>query len=211
MDKVVTDIPEELQKDLIALQTGEIDLQEYQRRQYMRQKEFWLPDLMESRRAGDWNAFITRALACYEVMPEAFSFFDEVPDELKYQFAIDAYMHHGDSIPAVRKAVRNALKWGRPELPKEIADAQEITVYRAGEEPIDKAKYRISWTTDKSVAEFFLSAYIGRHASHLYKGKIKPEHIICYTNDRKEQEIMQYRHVYDIEDITEATTGKAKE
>lgn len=203
MDKVVTDIPEEIQNNITDLQEGKIDFKEFQRRQYIWSKAFWLSDLMKKRQAGDWNAFITRALACYEVMPEAFYFFDEVPDELKYQFAIDAYIHHGDSIPAVRKAVRSALKWGRPKLPKELAGAQEITIYRAGEEPIDKTKYRISWTTDITVAEFFLNKYMNRHASHLYAGKIKPEHVIAYTNDRNEKEIMQYKHVYEIKDITQ--------
>lgn len=205
------DIPEDLQKDAEALNAGKIDFREFQRRQYIRRQEHLTPKLLEHYHGGNWQEFINMTLSCYEVMPIAFYFYDEVPDNMKYSFCTEAYTHHGDSIPAVRKAVRSALKYGRPELPEELKNAQEITVYRAGEEPIDKAKYRISWTTDKSVAEFFLNAYIGRHASHLYKGKIKPEHIICYTNDRKEQEIMQYRHVYDIEDITEATTGKAEE
>lgn len=196
------DMPAEIRKNLIALQAGKIDIVEYQRREYKRLKKMFMPELMESRRAGDWQRFIDFALAHYQVMPEAFSFFDEVPDKLKYQFAIDAYMHHGDSVPGVRKTVRSALKWGRPELPKEIADAREITVYRAGEEPIEKARYRLSWTTDKAVAVFFLDEYLHRHASHLYTGKIRPEHIIAYTNKREEKEIIQYRHVYDIEDIT---------
>lgn len=201
----------DLQKDAEALNAGKIDFREFQRQQYIRMQEHLTPKLLEHYHVGNWQEFINMTLSCYEVMPIAFCFYDEVPDNMKYSFCTEAYTNHGDSIPAVRKAVRSALKYGQPELPEELKNAQEITVYRAGEEPIDKARYRISWTTDKSVAEFFLSAYIGRHASHLYKGKIKPEHIICYTNDRKEQEIMQYRHVYDIEDITEATTGKAKE
>lgn len=169
---------------------------------YIKAKRYWIPKLFEYMQTENWQAFIDRTLASYEVMPEAFNFFDEVPDELKYKFAVDAYIHHGDSIPGVRKAVRRALKWGKPVLPEELAGAQEITVYRAGEEPIGKAKYRISWTTDKSIALFFLNDYRGRHANYLYRGKIRPNHIIAYTDERGEREVMQYGHVYAIEDIT---------
>ena len=77
-----------------------------------------------------------------------------------------------------------------------------FTVYRAGEEPIDKAKFRISWTLSEAVALFFLNEYGKRHASHLYRGKIRREKVIAYTNTRNEEEIMQYRNVFDIEDIT---------
>ncbi len=196
------DMSESLQKDAEALNAGEIDYIEFQRRQYIRRQEYLTPKLLEHYHRGEWQEFINMTLSCYEVMPIAFKFYNMVPDSMKYSFCTEAYTHHGDSIPAVRKAVRSALKYGRPELPEELKNAQEITVYRAGEELPEKAKYRISWTTDKSVAEFFLNTYIGRHATHLYKGKIKPEHIICYTNDREENEIMQYGHVYSIEDIT---------
>ena len=142
------------------------------------------------------------ALCCYEVMPEAFTFFDEVPDKLKYDFAIQAYMHHGDQIPRVREAVRRARRYGKPTFPAELDGVEVFTVYRAGEEPINKAKYRISWTLSEAVALFFLREYGGRHASNLYRAKIRREKVIAYTNERKEEEIMQYRNVFDIEDIT---------
>lgn len=165
--------------------------------------EFWRPQLLELANAGKWKEFVEFALARYETLPDAFMFYDKLPDNLKYYFCTEAYTHHGDSLPIVRKAVRSALKYGKPKLPKKLATADEITVYRAGEEPINLARYRISWTTDKKVALFFLNEYNGRHASHLYRGKIKPEKIICYTNDRKEKEIMQYNNVYDLEEITD--------
>lgn len=187
--------------DTEALNAGEIDFAEWHRRQYMRQRKRLEPLLMEHRQRGEWDKFTSMALACYEVMPLAFSFYDEVPDSMKYSFCTEAYTHHGDSIPAVRKAVRGALKYGKPTLPENIAGQEEITVYRAGEEPIEKAKYRISWTTDIDTALFFLNDYIGRHAAHLYTGKIKPEKIIAYTNDRNESEIMQYGSVYDIQEL----------
>ena len=157
---------------------------------------------MDSYKNKKWQDFIDLALSVYEVMPAAFSVYDEVPDALKYDFAVSAYIDHGDSIPAVRKAVRGARKYGKPVLPDELAGADEITVYRAGEEPINKARYRISWTTDRKTALFFLDTWGGRHANHLYTGKIKPGKIIAYTNDRNEHEILQYSSVYDIREVT---------
>lgn len=134
-------------------------------------------------------------------MPEAFSYFEEVPDSLKYNFAISAYIHHGDSVPAVRKAVRSAARYGKAELPQSLQSQEAITVYRAGEEDITKCRYRLSWTTDINVALFFLNEYRHRHAAHLYKGKIRPADVIAYIDERQEREIIQYRKVFDIEEI----------
>ena len=196
--------------DMKALSAGKINLKKFQQNIYKRNQEAYTSTLMEYRRRGEWENFIDITLAVCEVMPIAFQYYAEVPDNLKYNFAIDAYMQHGDSVPAVRKAVRGARRYGKPCLPPDMATLDEITVYRAGEEPIDKSKYRISWTTDKDVALFFLNDYIGRHASHLYRAKIKPEKVIAYTNDRNEKEIMQYNGVYDIEDITEQSRSQGR-
>jgi hypothetical protein len=202
-------IPIEISQDIAALNNGEIDFAEFQRRAYLRQKERFLPQLLEYRAAGKWKDFINTALSAYEVMPEAFMFYDEIPDNLKYDFAISAYQHHGDSIPAVRKAVRGAAKYGKADLPAELQAKEVITVYRAGEEDITKCKYRISWTTDRSVAEFFLNTYIGRHAAYLYTAQIRPADVIAYTDDRQEKEILQYRKVFDIKDITQKSEVRA--
>lgn len=199
----------ETDPDIIAFNNGEINFAEFQRRAYMRQKARFMPQLLEYRAAGKWDEFISTALSVFEVMPEAFMFYDEIPDDLKYDFAISAYQHHGDSIPAVRKAVRGAAKYGKADLPAELQAKEVITVYRAGEEDITKCKYRISWTTDRSVAEFFLNTYIGRHASYLYTAQIRPGDVIAYTDDRNEKEILQYRKVFNIQDITPEREGKA--
>lgn len=189
------------QKDVQELNEGKIDFAEFRHRQYIRTKNNVLPLLLEAYKNKSWEEFITISLTRYEVMPEAFQLYGEVPDDMKYNFAISAYQHHGDSIPAVRKAVRSAKKYGAPSFPECLEGVEVFTVYRAGEEPIDKAKYRISWTLDKETALFFLNEYGNRHASHLYRAKIRREDVIAYTNDRKEGEIMQYRKVYDIEEI----------
>lgn len=183
-----------------------VDVALFKRQLYMNQKTEFLPRLMEYRAAGDWQTFINIAIAVYEVMPEAFRYFDEVPDDLKYDFAIQAYKSHGDSIPAVRRAVRVCRRYGAPELPADLRDKEQITVYRAGEEPPDKAKYRISWTTDLSVAKFFFAEYNKRHANYLYQAQIKTADIIAY-DDGEEREVMQYRKVFDIQDITPTARG----
>ena len=190
------------QADIDDLNAGRITFAEMQKRGYLRQQEFFAPKLMEYRQHGQWQQFIDLTLSVYELMPLAFSFYDEVPDNMKYQFAIGAYIHHGDHVPAVRKAVRTAARYGKAELPAELAEADTITVYRAGEETIEKAKYRISWTTDYEIADFFLNKYIGRHANRLYMGEIRPTDIIAYCDERNEKEVMQYGKVFNISDIT---------
>jgi len=151
----------------------------------------------------EWEKFVDTAICYPEAYPFSFIWFDKVPSELKRKFAVAAYSHHGDSIPCVRKAIRSLSKCEAPKLPKKLADKEVITVYRAGEEDITKCKYRISWTTNKKVALFFLNTWQGKHATHLYEAKIKTKDILAHTNDRKENEILQYRKVFDITEITE--------
>ena len=154
--------------------------------------------------AKDWKAFIEFSECFTSVLPWAFFYYDQVPDEMKYDFAINAYISRGDSVPAVRKAVRLARRYGGPNLPDELRNLDWIKVYRAGEEPVTKAKYRISWTTDIETAVWFHKRnleYI-RRPSHVYCAKIRPADCIAYTDERHEREIMQYRKVFDVEDIT---------
>lgn len=154
--------------------------------------------------ANDWKDFIDFSTAFPAVLPWAFLYYDYVPDDLKYNFAIDAYTCAGDHIPAVRQAVRLARRYGSPNLPEELQSLDWITVYRAGEEPIAKAKYRISWTTDREKAVWFHNRnleYLHRPSS-VYRAKIRPGDCIAYTDARKEREVMQYRKVFDVEDIT---------
>lgn len=175
------------------------DFIKFQKQMYIKTKLTMLPKLYDALNAKNWDKFITITLACYEVMPEAFKHYEEVPDNLKYNFAIDAYTNHGDSIPAVRKAVRGARKYGAPTLPPELQGREVITVYRAGEEPPTQCARRISWTTNYDTALFFLDTYNGRHANYLYKAEIKTADIIAYNDDRNEAEVMQYNKVFNIE------------
>ena len=115
--------------------------------------------LDDARKTGDWEEYIKVGTVYPEVMDYAFEFYDMVPDNLKYKFAISAYIRHGDSLPSVRRAVRNASRYGEPELPDEIKDLEIVDIYRAGEEKINKSKYRISWTLDLETAVWFYSYF----------------------------------------------------
>lgn len=125
--------------------------------------------------------------------------FEELPDFLKYVAIIRAYLKNdGHKIPAIRKKIRELKKYGKPDLPEEIKFQKEIMIYRAGEEPIEKAKYRISWTTDLEEARRILNRPWNT-AKYLYKGVIRTDKIIAYTNEADEHEVMQYRNVQNIE------------
>lgn len=153
--------------------------------------------------SGKWEEFCRYIITHHEAMEPAITvFFKDMPNELKYQFLIDCYAHHGDSIPVVRKYVRQMRKWGNPELPHCMEILDEITIFRAGAEDLTKAKYRISWTHDINTAIFFLKRSQEYENRRLYAGRIKKEKILAYNNDRSEYEVMQYSAVYDIHDIT---------
>ena len=172
------------------------------------QQELWekkciaiITDLADKQ---EWQKLVDQATCMPEVYAFAiYSYFDKLPtDKLRRELAVGAYLHRGDKIPIVRKAIRSLSKCEPPELPKKVANRKVITVYRAGEEDISKCKYRISWTTSKKVAIWFLQTYRSKHANHLYKAKIQTKDILAYSNDRQEFEVLQYNKVYDITDIT---------
>lgn len=152
----------------------------------------------------DWFRLSVNISFYSKWLPLAFaSYYEFIPDEHRYRFLMDLYAHGGDRVPAIRKEVRTASKYGSPVLPEELDGIDTITVYRAGDEDINKAKYRLSWTFDREKAEWFM-IYSGlRKASgmHLYKGEIKREKIIGYVDSREEKEIIQYRNVRNIQEI----------
>lgn len=169
---------------------------------YLAQKINLLPTIAEYALDGEWEKFSNSVQAMYETMPEAFAYFyDDMPEEYRRDFVIGCYIHHGDSVEECREAVTLLRGSGRDDLPEEYRDMEEITVYRAGEEPIDEAEEYLSWTLDEKVAHFFMYEYGARHANHLYRAHIKPSDVIAYTDDRGEREVIQYLSVYDIEEI----------
>lgn len=76
-----------------------------------------------------------------------------------------------------------------------------LTVYR-GCENIDGLN-GMSWTLSEDIAQFFANRYFKRSQNGtIYQAKINKTDVICYINDREEQEIIvDYRKLYDIEQI----------
>ena len=191
-----------LSKDMEAYTSGKISYQEFKRREGMRNAQALWPAIEALAKAGKWDEFCSKAQYNYDTMAAAFRFYyKDIPANLKRSFALSCYSHRGDLLSCCRKAVRGLDRNGINELPLQYAGKDEITVYRAGEEPIEKAKYRLSWTLSYDVAKKFLSGLNSSHAVAIYKAKIRPQDIIAYMDDREEQEVLQYRKVYDIEQI----------
>ena len=131
-------------------------------------------------------------------------FYYRLPDQYKREAAVNAFSGYGSVLPCVRMAIRNLPKFSKCVLPPEIEEKKTLIVYRGGEEPINKAKYRHSWTTKIETAEWYFRRLkiFQKKERHLYRGMIQTKDIITYNNNRNECEVLQYRKVYDITDIT---------
>ena len=167
-----------------------------------------LQEAVRAGRNGDWVT--VRKIAFYEASMAAniFSFLEDImPAEVKRKIALEHYIHHGDQYPIIRKHVRNSLK-ARPEnwregLPEAVRHLASFTVYRAGLESLDKAKYSLSWTLSRDVAEWFANRqkFLYGQLGHIYKATISADKVIAFDNGRNEFEIIQYRNVKSIEEI----------
>lgn len=159
--------------------------------------------LLDTWERGNWRLFVNLATSDPSPTPEllkfVFSFYDEIPDpDLKYELAVLSYMHYGDRLPEVRKAIRALRNYKNRYLPEWLQTQEKIKVYRAGDEPIEKARCRISWTSSREVAEWVLYVWKPCTKKYLYQGEIETKNIIAYTDALKEEEIMQYRSVKNI-------------
>lgn len=178
------------------IQSEKISYEEYLQKRRRLERKYRKKEFFEQLQKENWLYVTCVAIGYYEILDIVFRYFDMVPDKLKYNFAINAYVQHGDSVPAVRRAVRSLRKY---KLPDNLKHQDVITIYRAGEEEPAKARFRLSWTTDKNVADFFAHSYQHAHARYIYKAKIKKDDIIAYTNNRLEHEVIQYNKIYDLE------------
>ena len=168
---------------------------------YTAQKIKLLPTIAECALTGEWEDFSIKVQVMYETMPEAFYYFyEDMPEEYRHDFVVSCYQSHGDSLEDCREALRELPPNGLEELPEEYRNLAELTVYRAGEEPIDEAEGYFSWTLDESVARFFKDRF-PFEKRHLYRAHIKPSDVIAYTDDREEKEVIQYMSVYDVEEM----------
>lgn len=158
--------------------------------------------IQELANAQKWEEFCTIVEVHPEIMGPAFDlFYNNIPEQYKREFTLECYMYKGDRIAQVRRAIRKLPPAGLTELPKEYSKQKTITIYRAGEEHIEKAKYRLSWTLSKETALFFLNKYVFRHANYLYQADIFPKDVIAYTNERNEKEVIQYRKVFNVKEL----------
>lgn len=159
-----------------------------------------LPDLAEAALGGDWDRFVDLVHMRHELIHHAFlHFYGAMPEQYRRDFVVGCYESHGDHDWMCRTALKNLPRNGTDELPEGYRDQDEITVWRAGEEPIEEAASRISWSLSEDVARFFLDKYAGSHAEFLYRAHIRPRDVIGYNDDRNEKEVMQYMSVYDVE------------
>lgn len=155
---------------------------------------------------NDWEKVSSLIILNPDIMEDGLKrVYPLLPDEYKFSIPTECQTHNGDRMPGVRKYVRQARKYVPIEkrIPIEMIGLPEIEVYRAGVEPLDKAAYRISWTTSLDVARWFYdrAATFRWPQGHIYKGIIKPEKIIWYTDGRKEKEVMQYNSVRNIVEL----------
>ena len=113
----------------------------------------------------DWEKVASLIKLNLDIMAEGLELvYRRLPDQYKYSIPTSCYTHNGDRMPIVRKYVRQARKYAPIEerIPAEMIGLPEIEIYRAGAEPLDKAAYRISWTTSLDVAKWFHDRAVAR-------------------------------------------------
>ncbi len=162
--------------------------------------------LLDACAKRDWEEACSLVMLNPVIMGDGLNLiYNDLPDEQKFMLPVECYTHHGDRVPAVRKYVRQAKKYMPIEkrVPADLLQVAEITVYRAGEEELRKAEHRISWTTSLERAKWFYDRNVNylRRPSHLYQATIRPEQIIWYTDERNEQEVMQYGSVANVMEL----------
>ena len=157
-------------------------------------------ELAKAAERGDWWRWSDIAASRKELHTQAFSKRpDGIDDVIWEEAVIRAYVFGGDSNEHVRRAVIELCEGEPsdvvgPELTGDVA-----VVWRGGEETIEEAPYRISWTTDPNTALFFMFMYKHKHAQRLYRAKIRTSEVFRYVQYRNEDEVFQYGKVYDVQ------------
>lgn len=158
----------------------------------------------------DWDAFERFSFYDAKMMEDLLYVCEDfMPLEAKCRFALEHYDNHGDHSAIIRKYVRRA-RITRPEnwrdaLPESVRDLDTFTVYRGSISSIERAPFSLSWSLSYDIAEWFAhrNELFYPHASiHVYQGTIKADKVIAYLNEREEFEIVQYRNVKDVQEIT---------
>lgn len=174
-----------------------------------RMNDFILSEGLKAIQKKDWKEF--EKVTYYDAENAVMLLYlheQNLPKEVKCRIALHHYVHHGDLSSIIRKYVRMALPY-RPEnwreaLPETVRNLDSFVVYRAGSEPIEKAKYSISWTLLLDTAEWFAARhkhYRPQEKQHLYRATISADKVIAYLDDCGEFEIVQYRNVKNVEEL----------
>ena len=160
-------------------------------------------------RSGDWDKVDNIASYNSDMGYYMIRMYENIlPLELKCRIALFHYTDKSDFNPTIRKYVRKAgiirpENW-RDMLPSSVQDLDSFVIYRGGGEDINKAAYSLSWTLSQEMAEWFMKRHelTNPAPQHLYRGIISADRVIAYINDREEFEIVQYRGVKKIEEIS---------
>lgn len=177
---------------------------EFFRKCWIRRMVSYYPRAKRLADKGQWEQFMGLVACTYQLMPVVFEReFHDMPEDLRAAFALECYSGHGDAVLEVREAVKKLPKQGAQSLPDAFAGQPEITIYRAGAEPPEKASDALSWTWDRKIAEWFLHEYVQRHAKYLYQATIRPSDVIGCITSRDESEIVQFRNIRNLQILEE--------
>ena len=157
----------------------------------------------------DWDAFERFSFYDAQMMEDLLYVCEDfMPLEAKCRFALEHYDNHGDHSPIIRKYVRRA-RIIRPEnwrevLPESVRGLDTFTVYRGSGSNISRAPFALSWSLSYDIAEWFAhrNNFLYQLPIHVYQATIKADKVIAYLNYRNEFEILQYRNVKDVQEIT---------
>ena len=157
----------------------------------------------------DWDTFERSSFYDARMMEDLLYVCEDfMPLEAKCRFALEHYDNHGDHSPIIRKYVRRARiirpeNW-RDALPESVRDLDTFTVYRGSSNDISRAPLSLSWSLSYDVAEWFArrNNFLYQLPVHVYQATIKADKIIAYLNYRNEFEVLQYRNIKDVQEIT---------
>jgi len=131
-----------------------------------------------------------------------------IPDEKKYNCFINVYTGMNSVsgkdwlIPMIQEIKKLCPLEAREELRQSADKKGYLTVYRGGADE-DEPEKSFSWSLSKKVAHHFTLIPLLDDDAYIYTGKIHVDDVAAYTNERSEQEIIQYAQVecYDVESV----------
>lgn len=168
---------------------------------------FWLAVF---RTDQNWSSFIELSLWKEDYADYALRFYKEVPEELRADWIMKCYMIYGENLHSMHRAIQEVRRYKSPRLPKAWKDEMYIPVYRVGPEEIDRAKYGLSWTTDQEAVFRLYTESENQEGLHVWKGYIRPRSIIAYMTISGRPEVVQFKKVKGITEITDEANGNAR-